>query len=101
MRQVRAKETSVSEPLMRCRNHRDDVETGDHERRQEKPKGNLVTAWVTSGIEVARTWFRLLCGTWEPVVPMVREKPKWRTHQGESTDAEHGDGITRSSDEVS
>ena len=32
---------------------------------------------------------------------MVREKPKWRPHKGESTDAGHRDGATRSSDEVS
>ncbi len=32
---------------------------------------------------------------------MVREKLKWRTHESESTDAEHGDGPTRSSVEVS
>ena len=32
---------------------------------------------------------------------MLREKLKWRTHESESTDAEHGGGPTRSSDEVS
>jgi len=32
---------------------------------------------------------------------MVREKLKWRSHESESTDAEHGGGPTRSSDEVS
>jgi len=42
-----------------------------------------------------------LCETWEPVVPMIREKPKWRTHEGESTDAGHRGGPTRSSVEVS
>jgi len=42
-----------------------------------------------------------MCGTWEPVVPMIREKPKWRTHEGESTDAGHRGGPTRSSVEVS
>jgi hypothetical protein len=41
-----------------------------------------------------------LCGTREPVVPMVREKLKWKTHESESTEAEHRGGITRSSDEV-
>jgi hypothetical protein len=40
-------------------------------------------------------------GTWEPVVPMLRENLKWRTHKRESTDAEHGGGLTRSSAEVS
>jgi len=32
---------------------------------------------------------------------MRREKFKWRTHKDESTDAEHRDGPTRSSVEVS
>jgi RNA-directed DNA polymerase len=41
-----------------------------------------------------------LCGTWEPVVPMLREKRKWWPHKRESTDAGHGGGTTRSSFEV-
>jgi hypothetical protein len=32
---------------------------------------------------------------------MIREKLKWRTHESESTDAEHRGGPTRSSVEVS
>ena len=32
---------------------------------------------------------------------MLREKLKWRPHEGESTDAEHRGGPTCSSDEVS
>ena len=32
---------------------------------------------------------------------MLREKLKWRSHKRESPDAEHGGGLTRSSDEVS
>jgi len=32
---------------------------------------------------------------------MIREKPEWRTHQGESTDAGHRGGPTRISVEVS
>ena len=39
-------------------------------------------------------------GTWEPVVPRIRQKPKWRTHKGESTDAGHRGGPTLSSEEV-
>ena len=37
----------------------------------------------------------------EPVVAMLREKFKWRTHKDESTEAEHRGGPTRSSAEVS
>lgn len=32
---------------------------------------------------------------------MLREKLKWKTHKSESTDAGHGGGATRSSNEVS
>jgi len=31
---------------------------------------------------------------------MLREKLKWRSHESESTDARHRDGLSRSSDEV-
>jgi hypothetical protein len=32
---------------------------------------------------------------------MAREKPKWRTHKGESTEVGHRGGMARSSEEVS
>jgi len=32
---------------------------------------------------------------------MQREKFKWRPHEDESTDARHGDGAVRSSEEIS
>jgi len=32
---------------------------------------------------------------------MLREKLKWKPHKSESTDAEHGGGLLRSSEEVS
>jgi hypothetical protein len=51
--QVRIKEMSASEPLMRCRNSRDGVKTGVLADPQDKPRGSLVTAWVASGIKVA------------------------------------------------
>ncbi len=38
-------------------------------------------------------------GTLEPVVSMQREKSKRRPREGESTDARHRGGMTRSSDE--
>ncbi|WP_320042284.1 hypothetical protein [uncultured Desulfobacter sp.] len=42
-----------------------------------------------------------MCGTWEPVALMLREKYKRRTRKYESTDAGHRRGATRSSDEDS
>jgi len=32
---------------------------------------------------------------------MIREKFKWKTHKNESTEAQNGDGISCSSEEVS
>ena len=34
---------------------------------REQPGGNLPTAQAVSGIQVARAWLGLWCGTWEPV----------------------------------
>ncbi len=34
---------------------------------------------------------------WEPVVSMLREKSKWKPHEGESTNAEHSGGVMHSS----
>jgi len=98
---VRIREASASELLLRCRNELDDVKTGGLTDLQDKSRRYLFTAWAASGIKVARTRFRLLCGTWEPVVPMIREKFKWRTHKNESTKAEHGGGAASSREESS
>ena len=51
--QVRFKETSASEPLMRCRKYKDDVNTGELAVPQDKLGGSLLTARAVSGIEVA------------------------------------------------
>ena len=53
--QVWVREPSVSEPLMRCRNAMDDVKTGVLTMSQDESRGNLLTAWVGSGIKVAGT----------------------------------------------
>ena len=44
---------SASEPLMTCRKRRDDVKTGGESLLRDKSKGNLLTAWVASGMKVA------------------------------------------------
>ena len=62
--------------------------------------GDPLTASVASGIKVARARSWLEHGTWEPVASMPREKPKWKPHEGQSTDAGHRDGWARSSVEV-
>jgi hypothetical protein len=63
--------------------------------------GDLLTAQATSGMKAARTRYRLLCGTWEPVALMLREKRKWRSHKRLSTEAERRGGVIRSSNEGS
>ena len=44
---------------------------------------------------------RRLSGTWEPGALILTEKLKWKNHEGESTEAVHRGGTTRSSDEIS
>jgi len=51
--QVRSRETNESEPLMRCRKLLGDVETGGLSLSPEEPRGNLLTVWVASGMQVA------------------------------------------------
>ena len=99
--QVRIVESNESEPLMKCRKRREDVKTGRESLARDKFGGDLITARAASGIKVARTRYRLLCGTWEPVTPMRRENRKWRTHKWESTEAGYRGGATRSSEEGS
>jgi hypothetical protein len=49
-----------------------DIETGRGVRARDEPGGCLLTGQVVSGVEVARAWSGLRCGTWEPVVPRPR-----------------------------
>lgn len=53
-------------PLLTCRKRIDEIETGRSSLAQDEYSGNLFTDYMVSGTEVARTWPRLLCGTWEP-----------------------------------
>ena len=85
---------------MTYRNLKDDVKTeGLSCLRISSEDTCLPTGWHPV-LRRRELDFRLLCGTWEPVVPMIREKFKWRTHKNESTDAEHRDGSSCISEEV-
>jgi retron-type reverse transcriptase len=97
--QVRIVESNASEPLMTCRKRRDDVKTVGESLPREKSGQNLFMTWAASGMKAARTRSRLLCGTWEPVIPMQREKRKGQPPKCESTKAGYRDGATRSSEE--
>ncbi len=66
---------------MKCRKRRKVVETRVPSLPWDKFGGNLFTVQTASGMQAARAWFWLLCGTWEPVAPMRRERAKWMTHE--------------------
>jgi len=68
-------------------------------RRDQSDGAGLYAAVAASGLKAARARIRLGHGTLEPVVPMQREKPKRGHREGESTDAGHRGGATRSSAE--
>ena len=92
---------------------RDDIETGRPAQPGIEPGGCLLIGQVVSGMEVARAWSGLRCGTWEPVVPRPsrpverswpavaggRESSKRLIREGLRTDAGHRGGPDRSSDE--
>ena len=71
-RQVWITKASASEPLMTCRKTIGGIETGDALRPRDEPGGCLPIGQAVSGIEVARAWSGLLCGTCEPVAPRPR-----------------------------
>ena len=77
-----------------------DVKTGVESLLRDQRWGDPLTASVASGMKVARVRSGLEHGTWEPVASMPREEPKWRSHEGLSTDARHRGGWARSSVEV-
>src|SRR3954470_9745648 len=85
---------------MTCRKRKDDVKTGVESLSRDQRGGDPLTARVASGIKVARVRSWLERGTWEPVASMLREEPKWKPHEGQSTDAGHRGGWARSSVEV-
>ena len=78
----------------------DDVKTGVKSLLRDQRWGDPLTASVASGIKVARVRSWLEQGTWEPVASMLREEPKWKPHEGQSTDARHRGGWACSSVEV-
>ena len=97
--QVRVGKTSTSEPLMKRRKR----------RVMSKPRSPSclgISAGETCLLPARHPAFRrresdirLVHGTWEPVVSMLREKSKWRPHKDQSTNARHRDGTARISDE--
>jgi hypothetical protein len=58
---------SVSELLRKRRKEMDGIETRESLRPWDEPGGCLLIGQVVSGVEVARAWSGLSCGTCEPV----------------------------------
>jgi hypothetical protein len=101
-------------PPMKCRKRRDGIKTGVESLLRDQPGGCLLIGQVVPGTKVARAWSGLWCGTREPVAPMGRSAsgavwacgrssgartPSSGNCEGESSDAGHRGGPTRSSDE--
>jgi hypothetical protein len=53
----------------------DDIETGRNREPGKEPGGSLLIGQVVSGMEVARAWPGLRCGTCEPVGPRWGGRP--------------------------
>lgn len=79
----------------------DDIKTGEVMLIRDKPIGNLLAGWAVSGIEMARAWSGLLCGTAGICTAMLRETAKKSPFKAQSTEAQRRGGLTHSSDEGS
>ena len=99
---------------MTCRKSIGGIKTGVGKMPRDEPGGSLLTGQVVPGMKVARARFGLRCGTWEPVAPRPRatsgasfglrsrcgrENPEQQICEGESSDAGHRGGPSRSSGE--
>ena len=80
---------------MTCRKRIDGIKTEASRYLGMSLGENLPTAQMVPGMEVARAWLRLWCGTWEPVAPKVAvglgERPA-RPSKGELQAAETARG---------
>ncbi len=70
VRQVWITKASVSEPLMKRRKEMDGIETRASFVSWDESGGCLLIGQAVSGVEVARAWSGLSCGTCEPA-------PRW------------------------
>jgi hypothetical protein len=96
-RQVRCRETSVSEPLTKCRKRMDDVETGRMSLARDKSGGGLIAVRMTSGMQGGVTLHLALArnvGTCRP--DAKGEVQAGGPREDESTEAGHRGGATRS-----
>ena len=92
-----------SEPLMKDRKkiYRRCQNRGHIPGSGSSAGGALFTSGATPGLKVASARIGLKHGTLEPAVPMLREKPKRPSREGQSTEAGRRGGMARSSVEAS
>jgi hypothetical protein len=88
MRQVGTEKANESEPLMTCRKRIDDIETRVPLLPWDEPGGDLLTALVVSGTEVARARFGHWHGTRETLASMRSVKYWIGRRKGEPQAAE-------------
>ena len=113
-RQVWTMKVSESEPPMRRRKRMDGIRTGVESLLRDQPGGCLLTGQAVPGVEVARAWSGLSCGTREPVAPTgwpasgavlscgrssQARTPSSGNCEGQSSCAGHRGGPSRISDE--
>ena len=97
MRQVRTEKANASEPLLNCRKRSDGIKTGVQLLPREESGGYLSTALVVSGTKVARARFRLRCGTWERLAPILLAGcwTGWREGEPQAAETVRGGVPTR------
>jgi hypothetical protein len=78
-----------------------DIKTGGFNLSQDESIGYLFTGWMVSGIEMARARFRHVCGTARTRVCDVKGEDQVKKSKVQSTEAQLGGGLTRSSVEAS
>ena len=98
--QMSDRKLNGSEPPMTCRKKRDEVKTATDVLLREERWRSLITASAASGMKVAGSCRRRLCGTLEPSEPMLTEKLKRKPRKSLSRDAARRGGTPRISKEV-
>jgi hypothetical protein len=88
MCQVRTEKANVSEPLLTCRKRSDGIKTRVQLLPWEESGGCLFIGQMVSGMKVARARFRLRCGTWERLAPILLVGCWTGRQEGESQAAE-------------
>jgi transposase len=98
-RQVWFGKTNASEPLRKCRENKDDVETGELKLPWDQRRRCLFAADATSGIEAASARIQAQTRNLGTCRPDAKGEAQAAHRKGQSTDAGHRGGTARSSDE--